>query len=87
MPIPFKFDLRETLKDMVTEFEGVVMARTQYATDCNHYGLLSKKLDEKGNPKDYVWIDETRLESTKAKKMIFHLRKPSSGPYPNAPTR
>jgi hypothetical protein len=83
----FKFELGEVLKDVVTGFEGVVMARTQYYTDCDHYGLLSQKLDKESKPQDYVWFDETRLQKTNKKPVALHSRKPSSGSFPNAPTR
>lgn len=48
MGIPFKFELGVTLKERVTGFEGVVMGRTQYYTGCDHYGLLSRELTDKG---------------------------------------
>lgn len=83
---PFKFELGETLKDIITGFHGVVMGRTQYATGCNHYGLVSRDLDKDGKPKDWQWFDESRLVSVpKAGKVKFNLTKPTGGPYPNAP--
>lgn len=82
--MPFMFDLGEIVKDKITGFEGVVMGRTQYFTDCNHYGLLSPKLSSDLKPTDWQWFDERRLERTK-KKPIILKGQPTSGPFPNAP--
>ncbi len=82
----FEFNMGETLRERVTGFIGVVMARTDYFTDCSHYGLQSKKLDKDGKPVEWQWFDETRLEKVKgSKKLLQKTRKPTSGPHPNAP--
>lgn len=86
MSIPFKYELGEVLKDVVTGFEGVAMGRTQYSTDCNHYGLASQKLKD-NKPIEWQWFDETRLIRTAKKRIMFQVREPSSGPFPNAPER
>jgi heat shock protein HspQ len=87
MTIPFKFELGEVLKDKVTGFIGVCMSRTQYYTDCNHYGLLSQNLDKDKQPmKDWHYLDETRLLSMK-KKVDLSPRVPTSGMFPNPPKR
>lgn len=83
--IPFKFDLGTVLKDIVTGFEGVAMGRTQYYTNCNHYGLCSQKLSEKNKPDEWLWLDESRLIPTKKKKVIFLGKQPTSGPFQNPP--
>jgi len=85
MSIPFRFDLGLSLKDIVTGFEGIAMGRTQYFTDCNHYGLCSRDLDKDGKPKEWQWFDETRLQETKKIKVTLNVKKPTSGPHPNAP--
>jgi len=80
-----KFELGEILKDRVTGFGGVVMGRTEYFTDCTHYGLCSQSLKD-GKPMDWEWFDETRLVRVKgAKKIERESRVPTSGPEPNAP--
>lgn len=81
----FKFELGEVLKDNVTGFKGVALARTEYFTDCNHYGLCSQTLKD-GKPIEWEWLDETRLIKVKgSKKIIKEVRKPRSGMFPNAP--
>ena len=86
----FKFELGETLKDKITGFEGVVMGRSQYFTDCNHYGLLSRTLKD-GIPTDYQWFDETRVvrvENTEivTKEERIDRKGATSGPFSNPPT-
>jgi len=82
----FGFELGEILKDKITGFKGVVMGRTEYFTDCIHYGLLSQKLSDSGKPIDWQWFDETRLIKVKGvKKVEKEPRKSTSGLYPNAP--
>lgn len=85
MSIPFKFELGEVLIDVITGFVGVAMGRTQYFTDCNHYGLASQKLDKDGKPVEWQWFDETRLELKGRPRVELHPAKPTSGPHPNAP--
>lgn len=80
-----KFELGEILKDKVTGFRGVAMARTEYFTDCEHYGLCSQKLHD-GKPINWEWFDETRLVRVKgAKRIEKEERAPTSGLYPDAP--
>jgi len=57
----FKFHRGEYLRDRVTQFCGVVVARSDYLTSCNAY-LLQPALDKDGKPRDGVWFDEPRLE-------------------------
>ncbi len=85
--IPFKFELGEVLKDVVTGFEGVVMGRTQYYTQCNHYGLLPQRLDKDKKEPEWGWFDETRLVRAKKKAVMLKVERPTSGPFPNAPGR
>ncbi len=85
MIITFQFALGTVLKDIVTGFEGVAMGRTQYFTGCNHYGLVSQILTEKGKPDEWVWLDETRLFLTGKKQIVLGAIKPTSGPAPNPP--
>jgi len=65
----FEFELGEILKDRVSGFQGVVMARTEYFTGCVHYGLCSQSLKD-NRPIDWEWFDETRLDKVKGKKRV-----------------
>lgn len=87
MQIPFKFELGEILKDIVTGYTGVAMGRTQYFTGCNHYGLLSQKVNKDGDPDNWCWFDQSRLARTnKAKVVLGGSNKPTSAPGHNAPS-
>jgi hypothetical protein len=80
-----EFELGEVLKDKVTGFQGVAMGRTEYFTDCSHYGLCSQSLKD-GKPMEWEWFDETRLVRVEgAEKVVKEPRTPTSGPHPNAP--
>ena len=35
----FKLFLGDKAKDLITGFEGIIIARTQYLTNCNTYGI------------------------------------------------
>jgi len=80
-----KFELGEILKDKITGFQGVVMGRTEYFTECTHYGLACQTLKD-GKPMDWEWFDETRLAHVEGANVIMReARTPTSGPHPNAP--
>jgi hypothetical protein len=82
----FKYEMGEVLKDIVSGFEGVVMARSEYSTGCRHYGLCPQKLNEKGAIPGWEWLDESRLIRTKKKRVVLNpsIEDPS-GPAPNPP--
>ena len=80
----FKFEKGVVLKDKITGFKGIVMARSDYYTGCNSYGLLSQKLKD-GKPVNWEWIDEGLLELCSGKKLLKKSEKPNGGPHLNAP--
>jgi len=84
----FKFEIGAVLKDVITQFTGVVMARTQYFTGCVHYGLELQKLAKDGQIRgQYEWIDESRLMATgKHINLPGKTKEVRSGPHPSAPT-
>lgn len=80
-----KFELGEILKDKISGFQGVAMARIEYFTDCVHYGLCAQTLIA-GKPVEWEYFDETRLVRVYGKKKIEkEYRIPTSGIYPNPP--
>jgi hypothetical protein len=81
--IEFKYSLGETLKDKITGFTGVAMGRTEYLTGCIQYGLLSRKLNDKGLVQDWHWFDEERVERVNTK--IIKLMDSIGGPQPTPP--
>ncbi len=81
----FKFDNGQVLKDRVSGFQGVVIARTEYATGCRHYGMCSQELHD-GKPVDWEWFDESRLFLVIGEESVLEKPQvPTSGPFPNAP--
>lgn len=61
-PMDFTFDLLATVRDKITGFEGAVVARTQWASNCNNYMIKPCKLSDKGEMIKAETIDENRLE-------------------------
>ncbi len=57
----FEFSLGQKVKDRWSPFRGVVLARTQYMTGCNTYGVFDGKLDKDGKPHEWKWYDEPGL--------------------------
>lgn len=58
----FKFNLSDKVKDRITGFKGVVVARTEYMTGCRRYSLQDPKLSKDGKPQDWQAFDEDSLE-------------------------
>ena len=56
----FKFYLGDKVKDLITGYEGVIIARSQYLTNCNTYGVKSVKLKDDA-PMDTQWFDEPHV--------------------------
>lgn len=81
----FKFDQGMELKDVITDFKGIVMVRCDYATGCRHYGLQAP-MDKDGKVPDWQYIDESRLIPTGRKlNEIKKSSEESSGPCSNPP--
>lgn len=75
----FKFDCGDRVQDIVTGFEGIVMHRTQWLTNCNTYGIKPPKLDKNGIPIDSESFDEPRLKIVRAKVVELPAKK-TGGP-------
>jgi len=75
----FEFELGQTIKDVITGFEGVVLGRTQYLTQCNCY-LLVPQGKTKTKRLEGEWFDADRLKMVK--KSVVKL--PGAKPKPKA---
>ena len=73
----FKFKQGATLRDKVTGFEGVVIARMDHLTGCNRY-LIQPKVDKDGKMPDGIYIDEPALEQMDVLRVI--LDRPEAQP-------
>jgi len=80
----FKFELHQIVKDKVTGFRGVILARSQYATGCRQYGVAPQKMTKEEKPPEWEWFDETRLQYTG--KQIASLTE-LGGPSPRPPSK
>lgn len=57
----FKFELGERVKDCITGMTGVIMARSNFITGCDQYGICDTKLTKDGKRPDWEYFDENRL--------------------------
>lgn len=60
----FKFELGERVKDCITGMTGVIMARSNFITGCDQYGICDTKLTKDGKRPDWEYFDENRLVKT-----------------------
>ena len=80
-------NLGDKVKDVVTGFEGVAMAKIEYITGCVRYEVLPDKLKE-GKPMDSVWIDVSQLTIVKQgfkMRDLFNVDKKDKGGSGNFP--
>lgn len=60
----FKFNVGDEVQDAITQFKGIVTARTQWLNNCNTYGVQSRVLKD-GVPQDKAYFDEPQLSLVK----------------------
>ena len=67
----FKIELGVTVKDVVTEFTGIITWRVEYLSGCPQYGV-QPPMDKNGVVPDAKQFDENRLKVTDSKpiKMV-----------------
>ena len=61
-----KIELGVKARDVVTKFEGVVVARSEHLTGCAQIALQPCHIKD-GKVSDAVWFDENRIEVLDAK--------------------
>lgn len=61
MATEFKHELGKEAKDIVTGFSGIIIARVEYMTGCNQYGI-SRKAGEDGAIHPAEFFDEGRIQ-------------------------
>lgn len=59
--------LGQKARDIVTGFEGIVLATMQHLTGCNQVCILPQTLDKDGKRRDGEWFDDSRVEILDAK--------------------
>ena len=80
----FKYELGDEVKDRITGFSGIITARTQWLTNCNTYGIKSRKLKD-CKPIDALFFDEPDIELIKPKVFEEPTRKKTGGPTMDIP--
>lgn len=79
--------LGQKAKDKITGFTGIITARTQYITGCDHY-CLTPEVGRNGEQKDVAWFDEGRIQITgKGIAVASVAGKSNGGPQPTPPNR
>ena len=53
--------LGQRVRDKISGYEGVVVARTEWLWGCVRYGVRSEKLDKEGLPLEDKWFDEDEI--------------------------
>lgn len=73
----FKFNLKDEVLDLLTEFKGTITARTEWVNGCVRYNV-QPKVGKDGKLPEAVSIDEADLKCTKAAQAA--TVKPAGGP-------
>lgn len=60
----FEFNLGDEVKDQITGYKGFIVARCDYMTGCNRYGI-GQKMKKDGTLPKWQWFDEPSLKLTK----------------------
>ena len=84
MKSEFYYKLGASVKDVVTEFSGVVTGRVEYLTGCRQY-LVTPKMKGDGTLMEPRWHDEDRLQVDG--KAIALPTRANDGPDMPAPIR
>jgi len=74
----FRLELGQKVKERITGFSGVVMARVEYLTGCHQYAVGPQKMDKDGTMPGWTYLDDDLLVKVKGK--ISLKKKPTGGP-------
>jgi hypothetical protein len=81
----FKFALGDQVKDTITDFKGVIVARTEWMNKCVRYAVQPREMHEHKIVED-KWFDEEQivLQGPKGKPLSNLAPKsiPTGGPKP-----
>lgn len=81
-------DLGAVVKDRINGFKGVVTGRAEYLYGCVQVLVSPTAIGKDGKHPDSVWLDEDRVEVTKAKAQprplsaVERAGGPLTGPVP-----
>ena len=80
-----KFKLGMVVKDVITGYEGMVVARTHRLNGCIRYGVQSRELEER-KPVDIQYLDEEQLFEVK-QEAATEMQPSNTGGDREAPKR
>lgn len=75
-------ELGSKVKDKITGFEGIAIARFQWLTGCERYEVLPDKLSKDGAPRSSETFDEKRLTVLKGPTKELASVRDTGGPTP-----
>jgi len=77
--------LGDKVKDRITGFTGIAIARTQWLHGCERITILPDKLDKDGQPQESCSFDEPDIELIKPKR--YARKTDTGGPRPEIARR
>ena len=80
-----KYSCGDKVRDILTGFTGIVVARTEWFNGCLRYAVQGDKLDDDGIPTEPQHFDQEQLELRKA--FAVKMRPVERGGPTPAPTR
>lgn len=57
----FRYELGARVRDVITGFEGIITARSDWLNGCVRYLVSAERIKEDGNTID-LWVDEPQLK-------------------------
>ena len=84
--LEFKFNLGDKVKDEITGFEGIIIARVQWLNMCNTYTVKPQTLKD-GVPQDSYGFDEPQILIVEEKVFKANQKTGGSKPVPMMPNR
>ena len=82
-----KIELGSRVKDVISEFTGIVIGRTEWLHGCTRYGI--EGLAKDGKKGDIEWFDEARMEklqpASEIKTSVETAEKPGGPQYDPSP--
>lgn len=71
--------LGDEVKDIVTGFTGIAIARTEWINKCVRYGVQSQNLRD-GKPLEASWFDSEQLQVIKPAAVVIQKEKTGGPP-------
>lgn len=79
--------LGDTVKDVITELQGVVIARVEYLNGCVRFSVQPKGLNESGEPFKSQYVDEEQLIVLRTEVVVDSAEVSDKGPGDGVSTR